>query len=778
MPEEPRLDIGTVLQFLELLRSPRWVLTSIVPDGPTRTKTFASADACSQFAAEENEDGKNIYWSVAEMNGVISKKATKADVKHTWFLHVDADPADDETPEAFKARLLPQVRGHPKEPALVVDSGNGLQIFWRLTEPCADQSEVEAANCALATSLGADPSTRNVDRIMRLPGTINFPNKSKLKRGRVKCATRLVYKSDAQHSISDFAKVEADEDEPTVEVDLSEALPVVDLEKLHPLVKAALEACKELADRSARMTRVAKVMVEHGYTDDEIAAVLTTEDHPVSEKYYSDDKQARRWLLRAIAHGRASAKKLTCQVTDLFMLKPEHKYIDRVTRDLWPAVTVDGTFPLGVPVGKKRIKTSRWIDRTPSQVVDQMSWMPGRPTIVEDCFVSVGGVIEYAGKRVFNVYQAPRQTTVGDPTKVGPWTAHVQKLFPQDWAHIVKWLAWRLRRPDVKINHALVLGSKVQGIGKDALLEPACRAVGHWNCHSVTIGQVMGRFNGFLKAVILRVSEARDLGGSEESRISRTGLYDHMKDMLAESSPTLRIDEKNRQEYYVPNVLGVVITTNYKAGGIYLPAEDRRHFVAWSDCTLADFDPDYFTRLFEWYRVGDGYAHVEAYLRHVDISDFDPKAPPPKTAAFWEMASASAAPEYAEIASALDEIEHTKEMHETIYPLKLLNPNLDMREYWPKAVTLRQIMDLAAIDTEKHSGIYRWMEDRRNRRAVPNRLEQTGYTPVKNGDGHLWSIRDKGRMVVYSRVEMSADERYRAATRLATSGWDYRKWNA
>jgi len=39
----------------------------------------------------------------------------------------------------------------------------------------------------------------------------------------------------------------------------------------------------------------------------------------------------------------------------------------------------------------------------------------------------------------------------------------------------------------------------------------------------------------------------------------------------------------------VLNVCGVVITTNHKTDGIYLPADDRRHYVAWSDLAKEDF---------------------------------------------------------------------------------------------------------------------------------------------------------------------------------------------
>ncbi len=89
---------------------------------------------------------------------------------------------------------------------------------------------------------------------------------------------------------------------------------------------------------------------------------------------------------------------------------------------------------------------------------------------------------------------------------------------------------------------------------------------------------MLGRFNPHLKAVILRISEARDLG-----EINRFAFYDHLKAIIASPPDTLRIDDKNIREYVVPNLVGVILTTNHKTGGIHLPPDDRRHLVAWSD---------------------------------------------------------------------------------------------------------------------------------------------------------------------------------------------------
>jgi hypothetical protein len=60
-----------------------------------------------------------------------------------------------------------------------------------------------------------------------------------------------------------------------------------------------------------------------------------------------------------------------------------------------------------------------------------------------------------------------------------------------------------VQHPGEKINHALVLGGD-QGIGKDSMLEPVKRAVGPWNFHEVSPTHLLGRFNNFVKSVILR----------------------------------------------------------------------------------------------------------------------------------------------------------------------------------------------------------------------------------------------------------------------------------
>ena len=307
------------------------------------------------------------------------------------------------------------------------------------------------------------------------------------------------------------------------------------------------------------------------------------------------------------------------------------------------------------------------------------------------------------------------------------------KIYPDDASHITKWLAHRVQRPQEKINHALMLGGD-QGIGKDTLLEPVKYAVGPWNFQDIIPSQLLGRFNKFAKAVVLRINEAHDQGDAE--RVNRFNLYERIKLYSANPPDVLRVDEKHLPEYYVFNILGLLITSNYKTGGIYLPADDRRHYVAWSTFTKEDFTPEYWNRIWRWYYAG-GFEHVAAYLAELDISDFDPKAPPPQTPAWWDIVSANQAPEDAELADAIDKLGK------------------------PDVLTIKQSIAVAA------GGLAEWLSDRKSRRAIPHRLERCGYVAVKNPtakDG-LWVI-GGARQTVYANDRLSAEERLAAAKRL------------
>ena len=68
-----------------------------------------------------------------------------------------------------------------------------------------------------------------------------------------------------------------------------------------------------------------------------------------------------------------------------------------------------------------------------------------------------------------------------------------------------------------------------------------------------------------------------------------------------------------------------------------------------------------------------------------------------------------------------------------------------------------------------------WLRERKNRRAIPHRLERCGYIPVRNADAAdgLFKVRGR-RQAVYGRADLSIRDRLEAAARLARemgAGW-------
>ena len=330
-------------------------------------------------------------------------------------------------------------------------------------------------------------------------------------------------------------------------------------------------------------------------------------------------------------------------MTDFYAHMPTHRYLYRPARDVWPGSSVNARIapiPLvdkdGQPVLNKQREqvtqsASTWLDT--NRAVEQMTWAPGMPELIPDQLISEGGWIEHAGRAVYNLYRPPT-LLLGNAAKADPWLDHVRKVYPEEVDHIIAWLAHRVQRPRKRSTMHLLLGGS-QGVGKDTLIEPVRRAVGPWNFSDISPQVLLGRFNGFCKSVILRLNEARDLGDYD-----RYALYEHLKTLTAAPPDTLRVDEKNLREYSILNCVGLIITTNNRTDGIYLPADDRRHFVAWSPLSKDDFPSDYWQRLWRWYENG-GFGHVAAYLSEFDLSGFDPKAPPPKTPAFWSIVDAN-----------------------------------------------------------------------------------------------------------------------------------------
>lgn len=80
-------------------------------------------------------------------------------------------------------------------PDLVLLTGGGFQPLWLFKQPLpnteVNASRVEALGAQIAELTGGD-AVANVDRILRLPFTVNYPNQKKRSAGRVACLSGVV----------------------------------------------------------------------------------------------------------------------------------------------------------------------------------------------------------------------------------------------------------------------------------------------------------------------------------------------------------------------------------------------------------------------------------------------------------------------------------------------------------------------------------------------------------------------------------------------------------
>ena len=329
------------------------------------------------------------------------------------------------------------------------------------------------------------------------------------------------------------------------------------------------------------------------------------------------------------------AKAATLDYESFFAYMPTGDYVFIASREHWPAKSVNARLKPktelrrvlkdGVwKVEEVFVPAAAWLDK--HSFVTSMSWLPGEPEFVPDLVIAGGGRITTGGAKLFNLYRPPVIEPVEGDVKL--YTDHWKRLYPGEYEEMLDWLSFKVQHPEVKINHAIGMGG-AEGIGKDTLLAPIREAVGPWNFAEVSPGRVLkGDFNEYMQSVILRVNEAHDVGD-----FNRFDFHERTKTMIAAPPEVVEINGKFRRQYCIPNLTGVIILTNHKTLGLYLPRTDRRHLVGWSECLKAEM-AEYCAGLWTWYEKENGFAKVAHFLRSRDLSKFNPKAEPRKTAAW------------------------------------------------------------------------------------------------------------------------------------------------
>mgnify|MGYP001193318709 FL=1 len=144
----------------------------------TASQIFApgAIDDAVDWTVRINETKLNIY---APINPVDSNTSTQdVDILRAHFSFADAN-------DAAGVDGIGTFTG--PRPDMVVTTGvqahRRLHAYWRLHEPCFDLAKWRTCQKQLAERLDRDTSITNPTRIMRVAGTVSYPNEHKQQKG-------------------------------------------------------------------------------------------------------------------------------------------------------------------------------------------------------------------------------------------------------------------------------------------------------------------------------------------------------------------------------------------------------------------------------------------------------------------------------------------------------------------------------------------------------------------------------------------------------------------
>lgn len=636
------------IAFLDKLRpGGPWVLTAIPPEGgrtDTATFTMANAERLTNWLLQHERDGNNLYFMVNPARGVLSSKAKKEDVEALEYLHVDIDPAKGEMPEQAKPRALKALEAFKPHPTFVVDSGGGVQAFWRLDDAVhvggdpVRIADLEAYNQQLEKVLGGDHCF-NIDRIMRLPGTINFPDAKKRAKGRTVCLASLLEDTGEAHPLHDFtAAPRVQQDSGTLgggaKVQISGNLPSINVmtdlpehvtQRTRMLIvqgddpddptkyQSKSEVCFAVCCELAR----AKV------ADDVIAAILLDPDYAVSEHVRKQRRpveyaarqiqrakeEVEEPLLRKMNEAHAVIAdiggkcRIISEVLDTSLKRPRSRvskqsFDDFRNRYMHIRVQV-GVTKEGAAIYKPAGKW--WLEHQMRRQYDTMVFAPRRE--VPDA---------YNLWRGFSCDAIP-----GNQHE--PYLKHLLDNIcsgnEEHYVYVIGWLARCVQQPDEQGEVAIVLRGG-QGTGKGTFINGFGALWGRHYLQVSSAKHLVGQFNAHLRdCVVLFADEAFFAGDKQHESVLKTLI----------TEDTVVVEGKGVDAEIGPNFTHLLMASN---GHWVVPAgSDERRFLVLDVGEGQKQSSAYFKAIRHAMDNGGREALLH-FLMHVDLTNFDVRKVP------------------------------------------------------------------------------------------------------------------------------------------------------
>jgi hypothetical protein len=324
----------------------------------------------------------------------------------------------------------------------------------------------------------------------------------------------------------------------------------------------------------------------------------------------------------------------------VMIMEQEGLFFSLTERRAMSKVTIDDMLtrwmPLndaGQPTTPSRIMRNEGVLHT----VNSMGFFPGMPRIYNE-----------NGHSYVNLYSDP-------PDMIAPTPAE-QRLVEDFWdytfprpedkefgSYLLQFYAHVVQKPSVKIASAPLMVSKEFGTGKTTMMYDIPKAiVGNDNARYVSNKVLRSSFSDYLAGAQFLHFDEIHINGKHDSDDTANSL----KNLV--TGTNVEIHPKGLKPYNIPNRLFITATSNYE-DAITLPSTDERRWGIYYLEPTRGYSKQqreaYFGILHRWIKSPRGPGVLRHIFSQVDISTFNPQAPPPFTTSKSAMVTKSQASE-------------------------------------------------------------------------------------------------------------------------------------
>jgi len=644
-----RHDFDVTIEFLRwLYPTGPWMLTAISVDKKQiEARTFDAGDLDEVRAWLELHKKRNLYYSVNQPieKARSKKKLSKLDVHTVYFLHVDVDPREGEDIPTEQERILKQIESYRVPPSAIIFSGGGYNAVWRLEDPqlVSDPSDdeltlmratnIERRNWQFEIDFSTPDHCRDISRILRLPGTINWPNEQKIKKGRTTSLSAIVRTTDLRYAFQTFAAtpVVSTNSGSSKTAKVSENIQRIEdvsylgtkyglSSKLQVMIAQGQDPEEKTPKgRSEILFGVVCEMVRAGVPDAEILGVITDSKFGISESVLDKGASVMRYATRQLSRAKDKAvHPRMVELNDEYAVVENYGGACMIMRE----EKIDGRSQLSFQRPKEFFNARaasklRWLnDRGKEIQVNEGKWWFEQPRRRQYSRVVFEPCTEVPG--AFNLWRGFAVTpTPGD--KHRGFLEHVRENIcsgeQQIYDYLMKWIARLFQTPKTQSETAIVLiGSR--GAGKSWFCEQLCALLGD---HATTVNNIdhlTGKFNSHLSDKVLVVAE-------EAYHMYERSHESTLKQMI--TGQRQQIERKGLDLTERPNYLHLIMTSNNTK---VVPAGDKeRRFLVLRVSESVLQNTEYFGRLDHEMRTG-GRASLLHELLTMDLSSFNVRAVP------------------------------------------------------------------------------------------------------------------------------------------------------